>query len=389
MNNFVYHIPTKVYFGKGQIENLACAAREYGTRVLVVSYLGCSPAEQHIYHDVIENLKQGGLAVWELRDVQANPRVSSINEGARLCRTHEIELVLGVGGGSAIDCAKGIAEAASYSGDAWDLVLDNSKVGKVLPVACVATIAASGSEMDTSAVISNPDTNEKLMLFNDNARPKFSILDPTYTFSVPPFQTAVGSIDIVSHVMEVYFSQMKDTYLQDRIAEAIMKTCMHYARTAIEEPDNYEARANLLWAASLAINGLISCGKGGDWAVHNIEHEISAYFPTVTHGAGIAVITPHWMEYTLDESTVERYQQFAENVCAVPTGLEPFEAAKQGIAAFKAFYASLNLPTTLRELGVTEEYFPDMARGAVRNGPICGFRTLEYDDVLQILKNAY
>lgn len=387
MENFVYHIPTKVFFGKGQVKNLGPEIQKYGQRVLVVSYANLSEAEKRTYAEVKRNLVDADIEMWEFQDVEANPRVSSVNAGAELCRRHNIEVLLAVGGGSVIDCAKVIAEATSYDGDAWDLVLDNSKVGDVLPVACVVTTAASGSEMDTSAVINNPDTKEKLMIFNDNARPKFSILDPTYTFSLPKFQTVAGAIDIISHVMEVYFNDTPGTDIQNYMAEGVMRAVIKNVRVVVRKPDDYNARANLLWAAGIAINGMLACGKQGDWPVHNIEHEISAYYPDVAHGAGIAAITPAWMEYVLGDETAGRLSEFAVNVCGIEPG-NRIETAKAGIEYYKHLCSELGLPQSLRELGVTTEYLENMASGAVRHGVIKGFATLNYEDVLNILRNA-
>jgi alcohol dehydrogenase YqhD (iron-dependent ADH family) len=389
MLDFVCHLATKVFFGKGQIEVLGKECRKYGNKVLVVSYGKASKSELKIYDDVISELENSGMTIWELKDVDPNPRVTSINAGARICKDNDIDLILAIGGGSVIDCSKAIGAAAHYEGDAWDLVLDNSKITDVTPIACVSTIAASGSETDGSAVISNSDTNEKLMIFNDGIRPKFAILDPTYTYSVPRYQTAVGTFDILCHAMETYFTNTPETYVQNRLAEALMKTCIEYGRIAIDDPSNYEARANLMWASSLVINGLLHCEKGNDWSTHTIEHEISAFFD-VTHGAGVAVIAPAWMEYVLDESTVDNFVDFAVNVWGITPSDDKHSTARAGIAKLKEFRKDLGLPATLRDLGVTEDKFEAMAKGAVREGVISGgLKPLYYEDVMQIFKNAY
>ncbi len=389
MLNFVYHIPTKAYFGKDQIEHLAEAMLEYGNRVLIVTYDKQSEAEKEIWRRACGILAKNDIAFWTFNKVEPNPLISTVAEGAALCRAHNVELVLAIGGGSAIDCAKGIASAACYEGDPWELVTDNAKVKRALPIGCILTISAAGSEMDHTAVISNAKTREKLHLFSDLVFPRFAILDPTYTYSVPRFQTAAGCADIISHAMEVYFANTPDTYVQNRMAEGMMRTVLHYTDTVLREPDNYEARANIMWASTLTINSMLAHGKLIQWSTHYIEHTVSAFY-NVPHGAGIAVILPVWLEYVLDADTVGNFIDFAENVWDVPRGGEPFATARAGIAALREYlFGTLKLPTTLRELGVEENMLETLAESAVGEGPIKGTKLLLKEDVLQILKNAY
>ena len=285
MNNFTYSIPTTVFFGKGQVENLPGAIKQYGKKVLMV-YGGGSIKKMGLYDKIVSLFKENGIEWVELNGVEPNPRVTSVNKGVQLCRENGVEAVLAVGGGSTIDCSKVIAASVAYPGDAWDIVIGKAEITKVLPVFSVLTLSATGSEMDPTAVISNMETNDKEAVANPGMLPKASVLDPSYTFSVSKYQTAAGTADIMSHIFEVYFSRVKDAYMQDRMAEALLKTCIKYGIIAVNEPDNYEARANLMWTSSWAINGLLTMGKEVAWTVHGIEHELSAYYD-ITHGTWI------------------------------------------------------------------------------------------------------
>ena len=249
MLNFNYSIPTKIFFGKDKIDVLPNELKKYGTKILLV-YGGGSIKKTGLYDQIVGILETNDICFWELSDVEPNPRIESVRKGIELARENKIEVILAVGGGSVIDCAKVIAAGISYKGDAWDIVLDPRKIISVLPIASILTLAATGSEMDNGAVINNPETNEKLGTGHKEMAPKFSILDPTYTFSVPKNQTAAGTVDIMSHIFEVYFSNTSEAYVQNRMAEALLKTCIHYGRIAIDEPENYEARANLMWTSS-------------------------------------------------------------------------------------------------------------------------------------------
>lgn len=389
MLNFTYHIPTKAFFGEGQIASLVDAVKEYGTRVLVVTYKRRSDSEMKICEEALSRMKDAGITCTLFNQVDPNPVITTVAEGGKLCRKDGIEVVLAIGGGSAIDCAKGIAAAARYDGDPWDLVLHNDWVKSALPVGCILTIAAAGSEMDHTAVISNLVTKEKLHLFNDLLTPSFAILDPTYTYSVPRFQTAAGCADIISHAMEVYFANTPDTYVQNRMAEGMMKTVIHYTDTVLSDPCNYEARANIMWASTLTINSMLAHGKLIQWSTHYIEHTVSAFY-NVPHGAGIAVILPHWMEYVLDETTVDNFVDFAVNVWGIPCSDDPFAIARAGITALREYlFKKLELPSTLRELGVEEDKLNELAASAVGEGPIKGTKLLLQEDVYKILRSAF
>ncbi len=386
MKNFNYSIKTEVYFGKGKIKSLGDVLKRYGEKVLLV-YGGGSIKKIGLYDKVKSILEEHNIDCIELGGVDPNPRIESVRKGVKLVRENSIDIILPVGGGSTIDCAKAISGASFYEGDSWDIVKDPSMIEKVLPIISVLTLSATGSEMDQFAVISNMNTNEKLGFGNENLRPVASILDPEYTYSVPKNQTAAGTADIMSHVFEVYFSKDKDAYLQDRMAESILKTCIKYGEIAYNEPDNYEARANLMWASSLAINGLLSCGKGDTaWSVHPIEHELSAFYD-ITHGVGLAILTPNWMEFVLNEDTLEKFYEFGVNVWDIEKSLDKKEVANLSIEKTRNYFKKLGIPERLRDIGIGNEKFEIMAKKAVKFGDLkYAYVSLNKEDVISIFK---
>jgi alcohol dehydrogenase YqhD (iron-dependent ADH family) len=386
MNNFNYSIPTKIFFGKDKISVLGNEIKKYGSRVLLV-YGGGSIKKSGIYDRVTEIFKASDINFWELSGVEPNPRITSVTKGIQLCRENKIDIILAVGGGSSIDCAKVIAAGYYYEGDAWDIVLDPSKIQNALPLATILTLAATGSEMNSGAVITNIDTNEKLGTGNPAMAPKFSILDPTYTYTLPAKQTAAGTADIISHIFEVYFSSTKEAYVQNRMAEAMLKTCIKYGEIAMKDPENYEARSNLMWTSSLAINGLLSYGKVTEWSTHGMEHELSAYYD-ITHGVGLAILTPHWMKYILNEDTLEKFVEYGVNVWGIDANLEKYKIANEAIDKTREYFISLGIPSSLREVGINEEKLEEMAKQATRNGKLGNFRALDADDVLSIFTAA-
>lgn len=386
MKNFNFSLPTQIYFGQGQLAQLPQAIKEHGSRVLLV-YGGGSIKRSGLHREISELLQANGIFFCELSGVQPNPRISSVRAGAALCREQKLDFVLAVGGGSIIDCAKVIAAAVSYAGDPWDFCLRKAAIGSALPLGAVLTLAATGSEMNNGAVISNDETDEKLPVMSKALLPKFSILDPTYTMTVPANQTAAGTADIISHVLEQYFGPVNEAFLTDRLSEAVLKTCIHYGPLAVSQPDHYEARANLMWAGTLGLNGLLHTGKTpGDWATHMIEHEVSAIYD-VTHGLGLAIITPCWMEQVLDEQNAARFAQYARNVWAIVEE-DDWAAAKAGIAATAAFFRKLGLAGRLRDCGVEAARLDEMAEKAVRFGPLGALKKLDKAAVLQILTAA-
>lgn len=382
MLNFNYSIPTNIFFGKDQIEVLGREIKKYGNKVLLV-YGGGSIKKNGIYDEVIEILTKENIEYHELSGIEPNPRITSVREGVKICREKNIDLVLAVGGGSTIDCSKVIAAGFYYEGDAWDIVLDSSKITDVLPIASILTLSATGSEMDKSAVITNIETNQKLGVGHPKMSPKFSILDPTYTFSVPKNQTAAGTVDIMSHIFETYFSNTSEAYLQNRMSEALLKTCINYGIKAMDNPTDYEARANLMWAGSLAINGLLSYGKRTEWSTHAMEHELSAFYD-ITHGVGLAILTPNWMEYALDEQNIDKFVEYGVNVWDICDSKDKLVIAKLAIEKTREYFKLLGMPQTLREVEIGEEKLEEMAKQATDRGTLGSFKPLNKEDVLNI-----
>lgn len=384
MQNFVYTVPTTVYFGKGQIENLGKEACRYGKKALIV-YGGGSIKRNGIFDAAVKSLQACGVSYEELGGVEPNPRLTTVEKGAAACREKGIDMVIPIGGGSAIDCAKVIAAAAKYDKDAWDLVLDPSKIRDALPILTVLTLAATGSEMDSIAVISNEETKQKLGTRNEWMRPKASVLDPEYTFSVNKYQTGAGTADMMSHVLENYFSKAEG-FMQDRVAEALLKTIIEYGITALEHPDDYEARANLMWTGSWAINDFLQLGKPVAWSVHPMEHELSAYYD-ITHGAGLAILTPHWMRAVLNDDTVDKFYTYGINVWNLEESSDKYEVANLAIDCTAAFFEELEMPKTLRQAGIDDKLLDVMAEHAAEH--LAGaYVPLDKEQVLEIYKKA-
>lgn len=390
MLNFKYNVPTEILFGKNQITRLPVQIQKYGKKVLLV-YGKESIKKSGLYAQVMDLLKEAKLGCVELGQVDPNPRITSVREGVKLCQDNSVDFVLAVGAGSTIDCAKLIAAGVYYDGDPWDFIVGKQAIHKALPVGTVLTLAATGTEMNGNAVITNNETQQKMSASSFLIRPKFSILDPTYTFTVNKWHTAAGVVDIMSHVFEQYFSTVKGTFLQDRMAESILKTCINYGQIAIKEPDNYEARANLMWAGSLALNSMLSCGKRGDWVTHAIEHGISAIYD-LTHGAGLAIITPNWMNYVLQNDNNEKFTALAKNIWNIHNIDDQTKLAKAGIVATKTFFKSMDMPTTLKEVSIDNKRIDDIAELAITaHGPtktIGSFKKLNKEDIIKILENS-
>lgn len=381
MKSFEYHMTTDILFGMGQEAALPAKLRAYGKKILL-TYGGGSIKKNGLYDKLRALLND--FEIFELGGVEPNPRVETVNRGAAICKKEGINMILAVGGGSTIDCSKAIAAATYYEGDAWDMVLHMDRITKALPVAVVLTIAATGSETDAVAVISKPETNEKLPFFSPFVLPKVAVLNPENTYTVPPFQTASGSADIMSHIIENYFDR-EQAFVPDAINEGLLKAVIRYAPIALETPSDYEARAQLMWAASLALNGLGSTGKDFAWSCHYIEHELSAIYD-ITHGAGLAVLTPKWMRHILSESTVDKFCDYAVNVWGIERGGDKFALAHQGIDATEAFFKKIGLPSTLTDFGIDDAHFAIMAEKAVRIGGLQNaYVPLSEDDVIKIL----
>ena len=386
MNSFIYDIPVKVYFGRDQLSHLGAELRKFGRRVLL-TYGGGSIKRNGLYDRVVSELRNADMEVYELSGIEPNPRIESVRQGVAMCKEHNIDVLLAVGGGSTIDATKFMAAGACVEHDAWEFFGAGAKpIERALPIVTILTLSATGSEMDTAGVISNLETGDKLGRLAQPLLPKVSFLDPTLTYSVSAYQTACGAADIMSHIMEVYFNMNKDLFMLDCFMEGMLKTVVKYAPIAIAEPENYEARANLMWTSSWAINGFINGGKKKAWSCHPMEHELSAVYD-ITHGLGLAILTPRWMEYCLDESNVDRYVTFGVNVFGIDSSLEPMVIAREAIKRLSDFFFNtLGLQSTFTEVGIKREDFALMAKKACRYGDIKGFKTLTEQDVVNIFE---
>lgn len=383
MQNFTYNIPTKVYFGEGQIAKLPELIKTFGTKVLL-TYGGGSIKRNGLYDKVKELLAD--CEIFELGGIDPNPRIESVRQGADICKKEKIDVILAVGGGSTIDCSKVIAAAAKYDGDAWELVEDGRKITAALPLVDILTLSATGTEMNTGAVITNFATKEKKGTGAFVTYPYASICDPTYTQTVPNNQTAAGTADIMSHTFEIYFNKEQDVFVQDRMAEGILQACIHYLPIALKDPNNYAARANLMWSSTLALNGLTAMGRPGAWTCHPIEHMLSAYYD-ITHAVGLAILTPRWMSYILSDETVDRFAMYARNVWHIAEQDDKFAMAKEAIAKTYQFFVDAGLPMTLPEVNIDEEYFVEMAE-RVAPRLTHSYVPLDKDAVVAILKDC-
>lgn len=387
MQDFIFQNKTKVYFGKDQIKHLGEEVSRFGKRVLLV-YGGGSIKKTGLYDKVMDELTNVGMTVFELAGVEPNPHHTTVNKGAAICKKESVDVLLAVGGGSTIDATKGIAAAAKYDGDdVWDLVTGKAAVTESLPIVTVLTLAATGSEMDGGCVISNVETNEKYGYFGPDNNPDVSFLDPTVTYSVSAYQTASGSADIMNHVFDVaYFSKQDEMDMLLRMQEEVLRTVVKYAPIAIEKPDDYEARANLMWASSWALNGFLYDGLQQDTVCHSMEHELSAFYD-ITHGHGLAILTPRWLGYILDEETAPRIKRFGVNVMGVDAGLSDMDGAKAAIKAMSEFYFdTLGLKSRLSDLGIDDSKFELMAKKACGNGTLHAFTDLTPKDVENIYR---
>lgn len=389
MKDFIFNTPTKVVFGKQAEESIGELVAEMGCKKVLVHYGSGSVVRSGLLDRVYASLIEAGIEHTSLGGVVPNPRLSLVYEGIDLCREQGVDFILAVGGGSVIDSAKAIAYGVVTDHDVWDFYIGKSIVQNALPVAAVLTIAAAGSEMSNSSVITNEDGWYKKGVNTEWGRCKFAIMNPELTYTLPDYQTASGCVDILMHTMERYFVTFPTMELTDAIAESLLKTVMNKALVLRDDPVNYDARAEVMWASSLSHNGLTGCGTGaGDWASHKLEHEIGGLFD-VAHGAGLAAVWGSWARYVYLED-VSRFVQFAVNVMGVkndPTN--PKSTALAGIEAMEDFFRSIHMPTNMRELGleVTDEQIAEMAYKCSMEDTITigGFKTLRMDD----MKNIY
>ena len=382
---FIYDIPTKVYFGPDQLDNLAAEIKKYGHKVLLC-YGGGSIKRNGLYDRVCLLLSNHDIPYAEVANIEPNPHVESVRRGRDVARRENCDLVLAVGGGSVIDCAKFIAAAYYWDKDPWDISLGKAEVVSCLPIITILTLAATGSEMNATGVITNEETHQKIGASYPLMFPKVSFLDPTLTYSVNKYQTSCGSADIFFHVLEVYFNPRESMFLLDSMMEGIMKTVVKYSKIALAKPDDYEARANLMWSSSWAINGLIKEYQTHRWSAHAMEHPLSAYYD-LTHGLGLAIIVPKWLEYALRQENCERYCAFGHNVFDLPYEDDRMAMAHKALDALKKYlYEELELNRSFTECGIDDTYFVKMANDACKGKAIDGFVPLNVDDVVEIYK---
>lgn len=384
--DFQYHNPTKIYFGKTALSHLPEELANYGKTVLLVYGKG-SVKKSGLYDEIIAILQKAGKTVVELSGIKSNPTYAQLLEGAKLVREHHADFILAVGGGSVIDCAKGISLSAYCKGDPWERYWMNFEEvdNEIVPVGAVLTMAGTGSEMNGGSVI----TNEEKMLkngrvYSPEVYPKFSILNPEYTYTVPKYQMASGIFDTMSHLMEQYFSGNDDN-TTDYIIEGVLKSLIHSARIALQNPEDYEARSNIMWCATIGLNTLTGVSKEQDWEVHMIEHQLGAY-TDCAHGAGLAAISVPYYKY-IYKYGIDKFVRFAKNVWEIPVEtMAKDEAANAGIEKLSAFIQELGLPQTLQELGATEEMLPQIADSTVQGG---GYKVMTAEDILMVLKSCF
>jgi alcohol dehydrogenase len=384
MQNFTFWNPTKLIFGKGQLDQLKTEIPQYGKKILLV-YGGGSIKRSGLYEKVIQHLNAMGAQIFELPGVEPNPRITTARKGIEICKKEGIEFILAVGGGSVIDCTKLIAAGAKYEGDAWDFVVKKSFATNALPFGVILTLAATGSEMNPGSVITNWETNEKYGWGSAVTYPKFSILDPVNTFTVPRDQTINGIVDMMAHVFEHYFHLEENTLFQDRMCESLLITVMETAPQLLNDLESYENRSTILYNGTMALNGMLSMGYQGDWATHNLEHAVSAVYD-IPHGGGLAIIFPNWMKHNLTVKP-ERFKQMAVRVFGVDSkGKSDEEAGLEGIQRLRDFWTSIGAPARLADYQIDDSQLELITDKAMIDGEFGTFKKLNREDVLAIYK---
>jgi alcohol dehydrogenase YqhD (iron-dependent ADH family) len=388
MENFSFYRPTRIIFGRGTEDEVGKEVKKYGKKILL-HYGGGSIKRTGLYDKVMKSIKSENIEVVELGGVKPNPRLSLVREGIDICKKENIDFILVVGGGSTIDSAKAIAIGAKYDGDVWDCYTgEKAEIRSALPLGVVLTIPAAGSEVSPDSVITDEDGWYKRFASGEPLISKFSILNPELTFTLSVNQTVIGISDILAHVYERYFTQVKNVELTDRLAEATMKTVITNTRLVLKDLKDYNARAEIMWAGSIAHNDLLATGRTGDWASHMIEHELSGIYD-IPHGEGLAIIFPAWMKYVY-KYNVPKFAQFAQRVWGVDANFDSLEwTALEGISKVEAFYREVGLPVRLSEIGIREDRFEEMATKCIEEfGTIGQFKELKKDDILKIYRLA-
>ena len=383
MQNFDYMTPTRLIFGRDAIAKLPEVMTQFGKKILL-TYGGGSIKKIGLYQKVLEILK--GYDIVELPGIQPNPKYDpSVLDGVRLCKEHNVDVILSVGGGSVLDCSKAIAAGAKYDGDPWDLISYKVKAKAALPIVDILTLAATGSEYDCGGVISRTETNDKIGYIDPLLFPVVSILDPVYTFTVSKKQTAAGIADAMNHTIEQYFVE-DSTLLNDGFCESMLRSLMTNGRKCLENPEDYTARAEMMLACTYGCNGILALGNSySGWPCHGIEHALSAYYD-ITHGEGLAIITPRWMRHILSERTMDRFVKYGINVFGIDPTLPKQEIAGKAIDATYEFFKSINIPMHLREVGIDESRIDEMAHHiAVNEGLDKAYVPLTEQDIKEIL----
>jgi alcohol dehydrogenase YqhD (iron-dependent ADH family) len=385
--DFEFQNATRIIFGRGVEARVGAEAVRHGRKVLL-HYGGGSIRQSGLYDRVRRSLAEAGLQVVELGGVVPNPRLALVREGIRLCREQGVDSILAVGGGSVIDSAKAIGIGVPYPGDVWDFFTTRKgQVQEMLPVGVVLTIPAAGSEASNGCVITREEDRHKTDAGGECMRPRYAVLNPELTFTLPPYQTAAGAADIMAHVMERYFTNVPAVDFTDRLGEATLQTVIRHVPAALENPRDYDARAQIMWASTIAHNDLLGTGRVGDWASHQIEHELSALYD-VAHGAGLAVVFPAWMRHVVRHD-VARFARFAVRVWGVEADFgSPERTALEGIRRLKAFLRGIGMPVTLGELGVPADRLAEMASRCTARGPVGSFVKLGEAEVLEIYRLA-
>lgn len=392
MENFAYYTPTKVVFGKDEEKNVGKLAKEFGAKKVLIHYGGGSAVRSGLIDKIKTSLTEENISFVELGGVKPNPRLSLIYEGIKLAKENSVDFILAVGGGSVIDSAKGIGYGIANPDieDVWDLYIGKKKTQKCAPIGVVLTIAAAGSEMSGGSVVTKEDEQLKRSYGCDNARPKFAVMNPELTYTLPKYQIACGVVDIMMHTMERYFSPVGNLELTDKIAEGLLRTMIKYGKLSLENPHNYEARAEIMWASSLAHNGLTGCGGIGDWSTHQLEHDLGGVYD-IAHGAGLSAVWGSWARYVYKENP-KRFVQFAENVFGIEKIGTDEEVAIKGIEAMENFYKDIEMPISISETGInlSDEDVEMLAEKCSNNGTryIGSFKKLFKEDMAKIYSMA-
>ena len=389
MNNFIFENATKVFFGRGCVkEYLRCLSKAYGDTVMLC-YGGGSIKKNGIYDEVAGILQEAGKNVVEFSGIMANPTYAKVLEGAKLARENSVSLLLGIGGGSVMDCCKAISIAARYDGDAWADFWARPGIFDFdpLPLGVIVTVAGTGSECNGGAVITNEELKIKTGRDYPKCNPKFALLDPAYTYSVPRKQMVSGSFDILSHIMEIYFSEPDEDNVSDDIAEALMRSVIRNLRIAVQNPQDYTARSNLMWSATMAENRVIKLGKRTDFECHQMEHQLGAYI-NCNHGEGLAVLHPAYYRH-IYKYGLQKFRRFATEVWGISAdGKTEEETALAGVEALADFIEEIGLPTTLRELGITEQTNLKEIANTVAIAP-GSYKQMTHEEILEIFKECY